>query len=84
VRICFHGHAWADYLYWQKADPKKLNRINELVRAIQREPFKGIGKPEPLRGNWSGFRSRRIDREHRLIYAVAGDTPLIAQCRFHY
>lgn len=84
MTICFHVNAWADYLYWQKADPRKLKRINELIRAIQRDPFQGIGKPEPLRGNWSGFWSRRIDREHRLVYAVEGDKLLVAQCRFHY
>jgi len=84
VTISFHAHAWADYLHWQEADPKRLKRINELIRAVQRDPFKGIGKPEPLRGNWSGFWSRRIDREHRLVYALKGDTLLIAQCRFHY
>jgi len=84
VKICFHGHAWADYLYWQKADPRKLKRINDLVRAIQRDPVQGIGKPEPLRGNWTDFWSRRIDREHRLVYAVADGKLLVAQCRFHY
>ncbi|WP_376694686.1 Txe/YoeB family addiction module toxin [Wenzhouxiangella sp. EGI_FJ10305] len=84
MKICFHANAWADYLYWQKADPKKLKRINELIRAIQRDPFQGIGKPEPLRGNWSGFWSRRIDRVHRLVYAVEGDKLFVAQCRFHY
>ena len=84
MKICFHSHAWAEYLYWQKADPQKLERINELIRAIQRDPFQGIGKPEPLRGNWSGFWSRRIDREHRLVYAVEDGKLLIAQCRFHY
>ena len=84
MRICFHAHAWADYLHWQKANAKRLQRINELIRAIQRDPFTGIGKPEPLRGNWSGFWSRRIDREHRLVHAVENDTVLIAQCRFHY
>lgn len=84
MKISFHEHAWADYLYWQKADPKNLRRINELIRAIGRDPFQGIGKPEPLRGNWSGFWSRRIDRAHRLVYAVENDHLLIAQCRFHY
>ncbi|RFF29803.1 Txe/YoeB family addiction module toxin [Wenzhouxiangella sediminis] len=84
MKICFHEHAWADYRYWQKADPKKLKRINDLIRAIQRDPFQGVGKPEPLRGNWTGFWSRRIDRAHRLVYAVEGDALLIAQCRFHY
>ena len=84
MKICFHSHAWADYLYWQKANPQKLKRLNELIRAIQRDPLQGIGKPEPLRGNWSGFWSRRIDREHRLVYAVENGKLLIAQCRFHY
>ncbi len=84
MKLCFHEHAWADYLHWQQTDRKKLLRINELIRAIQREPFKGIGKPEPLRGNWTGFWSRRIDREYRLVYAVENDQLLIAQCRFHY
>jgi len=84
VKITFHAHAWADYLYWQGADPKRLRRINELIPAIQRDPFRGIGKPEPLRGNWSGFWSRRIDREHRLVYAIDQDALMIAQCRFHY
>ena len=84
MTICFHPHAWDDYLFWQKTDRKTLRRINELIRAIQRDPFKGIGKPEPLRGNWAGFWSRRIDREHRLVYTVDMDQLLIAQCRFHY
>ncbi len=84
MRISFHEHAWADYLYWQQTDTKKIKRINELIRAIQRDPFQGVGKPEPLKGNWSGFWSRRIDREHRLVYAVENDSLLIAQCRFHY
>jgi toxin YoeB len=84
VKISFHEYAWADYLYWQKTDAKKIKRINELIRAIQRDSFQGIGKPEPLRGNWSGYWSRRIDREHRLVYALENDSLLIAQCRFHY
>ena len=84
MKLCFHPLAWEDYLYWQASDPKRLRRINELLRAIQRDPFRGIGKPEPLRGNWSGYWSRRIDREHRLVYSVADGCILIAQCRFHY
>ncbi len=84
MRISFHEHGWADYLYWQKTDSKKFKRINELIRAIQRDPFQGIGKPEPLKGNWSGFWSRRIDREYRLVYAFENNSLLIAQCRFHY
>lgn len=84
MKICFHPHAWEDYLHWQSADPKRLRRINALIKAIARDPFRGPGKPEPLRGNWTGFWSRRIDREHRLVYAVEEGRILIAQCRFHY
>lgn len=84
MKICFHRLASEDYLHWQDADPKRLARLNELIHPIQRDPFRGIGKPEPLKGNWSGFWSRRIDREHRLVYTVKDDTILIAQCRFHF
>lgn len=84
MKVCFHRLAWEDYLHWQQSDPGRLSRINQLIRAIQRDPFRGIGKPEPLRGNWSGFWSRRIDREHRLVYSIKNDAILIAQCRFHY
>ncbi|MEM7355066.1 MAG: Txe/YoeB family addiction module toxin [Acidobacteriota bacterium] len=80
----FAETAWEDYLYWQTRDRKTLRRINNLIKAIQRDPFVGIGKPEPLRGNWAGFWSRRIDSEHRLVYAVKGGELLIAQCRYHY
>ena len=84
MRIIFAEKAWEDYLCWQQADRKQLERINTLVRVIQRDPFGGIGKPEPFRGNWSGFWSRRVDREHRGVYAIEGDQLLIAQCRYHY
>lgn len=84
MALKFADAAWEDYLYWQTADKKILKRINRLLRAIQRDPFDGIGKPEPLRGNWSGFWSRRIDSEHRLVYAVEEDDVLVAQCRYHY
>jgi toxin YoeB len=80
----FSDHAWSDYLYWQQEDKKILKRINELIKEIQRDPFKGKGDPEPLKYNWSGFWSRRINREHRLVYAVENDEILIAQCRYHY
>lgn len=76
--------AWDDYLYWQKNDKRTLRRINELIRDVKREPFDGIGKPEPLKHNWSGYWSRRITGEHRLVYKVESDQVLIAQCRFHY
>lgn len=84
MRLVFAEEGWDDYLYWQENDKKTLKRINELIKAIKREPFEGIGDPEPLKFNWSGFWSRRISREHRLIYAVENDQILIAQCRYHY
>lgn len=80
----FSDHAWSDYLYWQQQDKKILKRINELIKEIGRDPFKGKGDPEPLKYNWSGFWSRRINREHRLVYAVENDEILIAGCRYHY
>jgi toxin YoeB len=80
----FADEAWEDYLYWQENDKKTLKRLNELIKAIKREPFVGIGDPEPLRFGWSGFWSRRIDREHRLVYTVENNSILIAQCRYHY
>lgn len=76
--------AWEDYLYWQTHDKKNLKRINQLVKDIRRDPFDGIGKPEPLKGNLSGLWSRRIDEEHRLVYAVEDETVLIFACRGHY
>lgn len=84
MRLVFAEEGWDDYLYWQENDKKTLKRINELIKAIKRAPFEGIGDPEPLRFNWSGFWSRRISREHRLIYAVKNDQILIAQCRYYY
>ena len=76
--------AWQDYLYWQGRDKKKLKRINMLIKDITRNPFEGIGAPEALKHNWSGYWSRRIDREHRLVYKVADGHLYIAQCRYHY
>lgn len=89
MNIFFSNTAWQHYLYWQKKDEKILLRINELIKAIQRESFKGIGKPEPLRQSLKGFWSRRINREHRLIYRIAGKANEtkrieILACRFHY
>ena len=74
---------WEDYLYWQTTDKKTLKRINTLIQDIQRQPFDGLGDPEPLKHNWSGYWSRRIDREHRLVYKVEEDI-LVVQCRYHY
>lgn len=84
MKFVFVDESWEDYLYWQKTDKKILNRINELLKDISRNSFSGIGKPEPLRHKYSGFWSRRINHEHRLIYQVKGDEILIAKCRFHY
>jgi toxin YoeB len=83
-RLTFTPDAWEDYLYWQGQDKKTLKRINHLLREIMREPFEGIGKPEPLRENLSGYWSRRIDDTHRLIYAVEQMMIVIIACRYHY
>ncbi|MAC32545.1 Txe/YoeB family addiction module toxin [Haliea atlantica] len=76
--------AWSDYLYWQSQDNKTLRRIDKLVRDTQRSPFDGLGKPEPLTENLSGFWSRRIDDTHRLVYAVDHGQLTIISCRYHY
>lgn len=82
--LAWAGHAWDDYLYWQATDKKTLKRINSLIEDIKRHPFTGIGDPEPLKHNWSGYWSRRIDREHRLVYKADTTTITIVQCRYHY
>ncbi|MBK6905613.1 MAG: Txe/YoeB family addiction module toxin [Rhodocyclaceae bacterium] len=84
MMIKFSTRAWEDYLYWQSVDRSMLKRINQLIRDIERDPFAGIGKPEPLKHQLNGFWSRRIDSCHRLVYALEGDVLLIAQCRDHY
>ena len=84
MKLVFANEAWEDYLYWQKQDRKMVERINKLIRETQREPFSGVGKPEPLRHALSGFWSRRITDEHRLVYRVEGDELQIVQLRFHY
>ena len=84
MKLIFAEEAWEDYLYWQKQDRKMVDRINKLTKEIQRDPFEGIGKPEPLKHALAGFWSRRITDEHRVIYRVEGDALLIAQLRFHY
>lgn len=76
--------AWNDYEYWQKTSKEKVKQIHKLIKAIKREPFGGIGKPEPLKHDLAGYWSRRIDQEHRLVYAVQEDAIIIVQCRFHY
>ena len=84
MKITFSSKAWNDYLYWQKTDKAVLKRINQLIKAIQRDPFVGIGKPEPLKHGLSGYWSRRINDEHRIVYTLADDSLLIAQVRYHY
>ena len=84
MRITFSTNSWDDYLSWQKEDKKMLKRINQLIKDIQRNPFHGIGNPEPLKYDLSGFWSRRIDREHRLVYQVFDNELLIYSCKYHY
>ena len=84
MKITLTLTAWEDYLYWQSIDKSKLKRINELIKAITREPFKGIGNPEALKHDLQGFWSRRIDSEHRLVYQVQENTLCIIACRYHY
>jgi toxin YoeB len=88
MRFIFSRDAWDEYLFWQQTDPTVLARINELIKEAARTPFSGIGKPEPLVGNLKGWWSRRITREHRLVYRMSGTGAIqaleIASCRFHY
>jgi toxin YoeB len=84
VKLIFSEHAWDDYLYWQRTDRKILQRINTLIKESQRAPFEGIGKPEPLKHGMSGYWSRRITDEHRMVYKVDADALFIAQLRYHY
>ena len=84
MRLLFSEQAWDDYLWWQAHDLKSLERINTLIKETSRNPFQGIGKPEPLRGDLSGWWSRRITQEHRLVYRAVGGVLQIAQCRYQY
>ena len=84
MKVTFHDEGWDDYLYWQTHDRKLLVKINTLIKECSRTPFTGTGKPEPLRGEFSGWWSRRINEEHRLVYRKTEDGLLIAQCRYHY
>jgi toxin YoeB len=84
VKPIFAAEAWEDYLNWQKQDRRMVDRINKLIREIQREPFSGVGKPEPLKHALSGFWSRRLTDEHRIVYRVDGDALQIAELWFHY
>ena len=82
--ICFHKNAFEDYIFFQKNDKKTVERINKLLKDIARSPFAGIGKPESLKHNLSGFWSRRISNEHRLVYTVKDNSIYVLQCRYHY
>ena len=84
MKIIFSKNSWEDYVSWQKEDTKILKKINQLIKDIQRTPFQGIGNPEPLKYDLSGFWSRRIDREHRLVYQVFDQEILIYSCKYHY
>lgn len=82
--IAWDTLAWDDYLYWQDKDKKMLKRINSLIKDIMRNPFNGVGNPEPLKHNLTGYWSRRINLEHRIVYKIEEETIFIAQCRYHY
>lgn len=84
MKLIFSENAWDDYLYWQRTDKKVLKRINQLISDIQRSAFEGVGKPEPLKHALSGYWSRRIDSEHRIVYRTDDDAVFIAQLRYHY
>ena len=84
MRIVWAPGAWQDYLYGSRTDAHVRDKINTMIEDIQRHPFKGLGKPEPLKRDLRGFWSRRITREHRLVYRIELDVLQIAQCRFHY
>ena len=84
MRLIFSEQSWAEYLHWQQSDPKVLGRLNALIEECRRNPFKGTGKPEALKGDLSGWWSRRITEEHRLVYLVDHDDLVILQARFHY
>ena len=84
MRLVFTPSAWEDYLWFQSRDRKLLKRVNQLIEDVKRSPFQGIGKPEPLKGELSGYWSRRINDEHRLVYSVTATEVVIVACRYHY
>ncbi len=84
MRLAWYEDAWDDYVWWQTQEKKTLKRINALIRDAQRSPYEGIGKPEPLKNNLSGWWSRRIDESNRLVYKVQDGLLIIAECRTHY
>ena len=84
MQLLFLHSAWEDYLYWQKIDKKILRKINSLIKECIRDPFNGLGSPEPLKFDLSGLWSRRINQEHRLVYKIEDKHMIIVQCRYHY
>ena len=84
MNLVFSAESWEEYLYWQATDPSTLKRINMLIKDMMRDPYRGIGKPEPLRHTFQGYWSRRITSEHRIVYKKVGDQIWIAQLRYHY
>ena len=84
MKIIWSEKSWDDYLYWQNTDKQLIKKINPLIKDIQRDPFDGIGKAEPLKNQFSGFWSRRITDEHRLVYEITQKSIAIASCRYHY
>lgn len=84
MKLVFSEQAWEDYLYWQKTDKQILKRISNLIKDITRSPFEGVGKPEPLKHALSGYWSRRINDEHRMVYKIREESLYLAQLRYHY
>jgi len=84
MKLTFTDEAWDEYLYWQTRDKKILKKINTLIKDVKREPFAGLGKPEPLKHELAGYWSRRITQEHRLVYEVFEESILLVSCRYHY
>ena len=84
MNLVFSERAWAHYLHWQETDKAMLRKLNALIKECLRHPFEGTGKPEPLKGDLAGLWSRRIDREHRLVYRVTATSLEVVQCRYHY
>lgn len=84
MKLIFSEHAWEEYQYWVRTDRQMLKRVNRLIQEIVRDPYSGVGKPEPLQHGLSGYWSRRSDSEHRIVYRMAEDAVLVAQLRYHY
>ncbi len=84
MKLTFTDEAWDEYSYWQVKDKKILKKINTLIKDVKREPFSGLGKPEPLKHELAGYWSRRITQEHRLVYEVLEESILVVSCRYHY